>query len=660
MGWRKAVLALVAAFVLVSALGVIEYLRIQGIASSVTQRLGRLQDAVTSPSLMLPTEGLSALRRDLEGAEGDIAALKTEAERFAPLAPAFLPGADELRAAPQVLGMGLDMVRATRHTLEGLEPLAGTLGRRRTTRVSLSTFDGEMASALEAGAPRFIQAQEDMARVRAARQSINPRELPPRSAAAVNDLDAAAPRLEASLKLALAGPALARTLLGLERPRSFLILAQNSQELRPTGGFLSGVWLVTVDRAKVTRLVFLNSSDVDDQLIQFPAPPRSLTITLWGGIWTFRDSNWAPDFLTAAGKMREFYHLGQGETVDGIIAVDEVGVRNLVEALGTIRIQYTGERVDASTIEQKLEYGMSSRFWSPPESPSLPPKKLLMKSLFESILFRVEQGLSFPEGGRMLRSVLQNLEEKRLLLAVDDEPLKSQVHAYQWDGAVVRAGGDHVLVTDTNVGFNKVNGAITQGLDYQVHISEDGKAVARLTITYTNTSRKLVSTCQQQATFVSDYKEWKEGCYWDLLRVYVPEGSKLLGTSFVPIPEGSMVARYGPDLASTWAIVGAVEWGAQEFSRFFVIPPGQTRSLWFEYALPDGTVRREGDQWRYTLLVQKQPGTSGIPLALTIVAPPSMIATVSLPYASPTTGNSVRVMVPLSIDRQFQVAIARR
>ena len=660
MTWRRLLLAVAVLLVIIAALGLIEYLRIRGLTQSVTGQLSRLQESMTSPALMLPSEGLSSLRHDMDGAAADLTALKDVADRYAPLVPGWLPEARELREAPPVLRLGLDVVRAGHYTLAGLNPLAQALTRRQLSRISLSTFDSDMASALEAGAPQFALAQEAMRQARAARRSIDTGGLPPGLAEGVNALDAASPRLDASLKLATAGPALSRTLLGLDRPHSFLILAQNTQELRPTGGFLSGVWLVTVDKAKVTRLDFFNSSDVDDRLVQAPVPPRSLVITLWGGIWTFRDSNWSADFPTAASQAREFYRRGQGETVDGVIAVDEVAVRNLVEALGSVTLQYTGERVDPSNIQQKLEYGMSSRFWSPPESPTLPAKKVLMKGLFESILLRMNQGLSFTEGGKVVRSVLQNLEEKHLLMDIDDQPLKALLHEYQWDGAVVKNDGDYLMVTDTNVGFNKVNGAITEGLDYQVRIDDDGKATARLTVTYTNTSRKTLTTCQQQATFVSDYKEWQEGCYWDFLRTYVPEGSRLLGTSFVPLPEGSMVARFGPEMASTWNVVGAVLWGKQEFSHFFTIPPGQTRQIRFEYALPATVVRREGDQWTYTLFVEKQPGTKAIPLTLTIVAPSTMLPTVWAPYASPMTGNPVRLATSLNTNKEFHIAIARR
>jgi len=656
MGWRVTLLGLGAALVLASLAGVVQYLRIQGLARSATQRLAQLQEALTSPSLAFPGEGLTALRQDLAAAEEDLAALKAEAERFGPLVPRFAAGADELRAAPPVLEVGLEVVRATRRTLEGLEPLAETLARRRSGLVSLSTLDAEMASALEAGAPRFIQAREGLARA----QSIDARTLPPRLAAALKDLDVAAPRLEASLKLALAGPALARRLLGLERPRTFLVLAQNTQELRPTGGFLSGVWLMTVDRGRVTQLTFFNSPDVDGHLLQFPEPPRSLVITQWGGIWPFRESNWVPDFPTAARYAREAFRRGQGEQVDDVIAVDEVAVRNLVEALGSVTLQYTGERITASNVLEKLEYGMSLRYWSPPESPTLPPKKVLMKSLLESILLRLDQGVSLLEGGKAVLSVLQGLEEKHILLDAGEPSLKSQLRAYQWDGAVVQGEGDYLLVTDTNVGFDKMNASVTQALDYGVSIGEDGRVTARLTVPYPNPSRKPVTTCQQQLTLVSDIREWKEGCYWDLLRVYVPEGSKLLGTSFLPFPEGSLVARFGPELASTWSVVGDVAWGRQEFSHFFVVRPGQTRAVRFEYVLPEGTLQRQGDQWHYSLFVQKQPGTRSIPLVFTILAPPSMIAKVTAPYSNPAAGDSVRITAALSTDRQFQVTIARR
>ena len=69
----------------------------------------------------------------------------------------------------------------------------------------------------------------------------------------------------------LAGP------LGLWTPRSYLILAQNPDELRPTGGFITGVALVTGSRGRLVAFELSDANLVDDYAhVAYPAPPEPL------------------------------------------------------------------------------------------------------------------------------------------------------------------------------------------------------------------------------------------------------------------------------------------------------------------------------------------------------------------------------------------------
>ena len=58
-------------------------------------------------------------------------------------------------------------------------------------------------------------------------------------------LDALLPLAQVGVDAALAAP----EALGQNGPRTYLILAQNEDELRPTGGFISGAGRMTLDQA---------------------------------------------------------------------------------------------------------------------------------------------------------------------------------------------------------------------------------------------------------------------------------------------------------------------------------------------------------------------------------------------------------------------------
>ncbi|MCA1554618.1 MAG: DUF4012 domain-containing protein, partial [Chloroflexi bacterium] len=83
------------------------------------------------------------------------------------------------------------------------------------------------------------------------------------------------------------------SLVGFDGARSYLIIAQNEDELRATGGFISAVGLITVERGKVVASEFMDSYAVDNLGKPYPDPPDALRKYMLAYLWLFRDSNWS-------------------------------------------------------------------------------------------------------------------------------------------------------------------------------------------------------------------------------------------------------------------------------------------------------------------------------------------------------------------------------
>ena len=67
------------------------------------------------------------------------------------------------------------------------------------------------------------------------------------------------------------------TFLGFEGPRRYLLLGQNQNEIRATGGFIGVAVEVTLDEGILTNLVYHDSTTVDPQpLSRNPPPPDGL------------------------------------------------------------------------------------------------------------------------------------------------------------------------------------------------------------------------------------------------------------------------------------------------------------------------------------------------------------------------------------------------
>jgi len=127
-------------------------------------------------------------------------------------------------------------------------------------------------------------------------------------------------------------------LLGADRPRTYLLLFQNEDELRATGGFVSAVGRATIDAGKIISLTVEDSYAVDDFTTPYPDAPAPMLDYMGIDLWVLRDSNWSPDFPVAARQAISLYTQTRGGTIDGVIALNQQVVEALVDGLGPLTI----------------------------------------------------------------------------------------------------------------------------------------------------------------------------------------------------------------------------------------------------------------------------------------------------------------------------------
>ena len=648
------VLGVVGLLIIAGSLAFLRYDSVLARAQSGQQHLQVARSLSSGESIVLTYDKLKALENELAAAETDFRGARADLWPFDSMsgALAWMPGVGpELRAAPPLLDLAISASAAGRLTCEGLEPLAKLASQGTLKVVSPEGFDQRILTALTAGQSKFQEAQAELEKVRQQRQSLSESDLPPRFSGYLSQVDSLA-QLEPVLRAAAAGPELLTNLLGLDQPRSYLILAQNSAELRATGGFIGGVWLISLDQGRVTRLEFLDSAAVDDPSKPGILPPEPLFKYMRAGVWLFRDANWSPHFPTAARVAEDFYRMGRGVSVDGVIAIDEAGVRSVVKALGPIYVQGLAEPVTEDNVQDKLEYGLF-----PGPEDGIPgtsrPRKLFMKALGEALVDKLMNGQSASDMARLLAAVQRELAQRHLVLYLHQETARQLLAENGWDGALDHAEGDYLMAVDSNMGYNKVNSAIERAIEYQVYLdTNQPRGIA--TVTYRNLSTEEVAECVQQVTHTT-YEKWKSGCYWNYLRLLVPGDSKLTRATYIPLPRGSLLSWMAKSTSTNEPTEGPPEGGRQVYANFFVVAPGESRSLTFEYDLPKQVLTSNAQVWRYGLVVQKQPGTAANNLKVRIVLPSDARVVWTAPQAGSLQGNIIEFKSDLAVDREFTV-----
>lgn len=569
--------------------------------TSAQMALGRLEATLSGEQaewvqLVHDPEQIAGLRSTLITLDTNLAMVEKLARPLLPLCPhlGWLPGiGGDVQAAPHLLTMARQTTQAGLTLADGLAPLSGRLGHG-----ELKLLGPELVQGLIAAQPQIGAAQAALARAAESRAAVDDGRLSARLRAMVNRFDRTLPLLEDVTSALTVLPGL----LGADRPRTYLLLAQNNQELRATGGFISGVGLVRIEGGEIAQLRFQDSYTVDDLTRPHPPPPEPLRRQMGAGILVLRDANWWPDFPTSAQVIAGLYRQDQGQTVDGVVAVDLTTLRLLVEAIGPVQVPGYDRPVTGSNLQEML-----MAYWEAPRV-SAPGKegtdwwqhrKDFAGDLLSALLARLSAHTTPQELAALARAAGTALPQRHLLIYVADPPGQTFLHKMGWDGALRSSPGDFLLVVDSNVGFNKVNPNVEQTIDYQAVVDRDGIATVQLTLTYRHRIRRPMPACLHESHYGDHYADLLERCYWDWLRIYLPQDSELVRLSGAD-GQAEVYQESGHTVVAT----------------SFLLETDQARQIQIVYR-----PRLPAMSNRYVVLIQKQPGTGALPLRISITPP---------------------------------------
>jgi len=220
-------------------------------------------------------------------------------------------------------------------------------------------------------------------------------------------------------------------------------------------------------------------------------------------------------------------------------------------------------------------------------------RKDFMGDLVSTALAKMQGGADL-DAMALAKALLAMLDGRHLQIAADDPELAALLAEQGWDGALRPVvGEDYLAVVDSNVGFNKASAAVQLTIDYRA-ANVEGALQGTLTLTYHHTAAPLPANelCDRTPRYGGSYDELIQRCYWDYLRVYVPEGVTLVAS------EGLERAAVEPGERNTSVIAGT-----------FSLRPGDQHTVRLSYRLPE-----EVSLLPYALTVRKQAGTPPWPL----------------------------------------------
>lgn len=590
-----------------------------------------------------PAELLTLIHNDLRGFQAEFAFFIEIAPRLR-----WLPryGTD-LAAAPALLTVALELSESGAQVAQALEPLLAPPDQARPTTLETALH------LLREAQPQLTDTAHTLERVQEARAGLDsPAALSPRLARLVAELDRYLPLLQQGVQ----GARLLPELFGDSKLRTYLLLVQNEDELRPAGGFLTGVARIAVREGRIEHLYFENSAEVTDFKRPYPKPPTPLEDIMGLDLWVFHDSNWSPDFPTSAWQAVAFYQQRYETPIDGVLAIDQEAFRRIVQILQPLDLPSYPEPITASNILAALRQSRDMPLEDDPRAAWERRHKAFLEDLLTATLDKVQNRPETVDFIRLGIAVMTAFEERHLFaFALKDNDLATLLHESRWDGALYAGEGDYLMVVDANLGYSKVNPYIAASLGYAVDLRDPQQPQANLTLSYQHNGPRTSEPCYHYAKPpMLTYEQLMQQCYWDYVRVYVPEGARPLRATPNPIPGELLVTGIG---RSGEAEILAPEAGKSVFATFFVLPSGQRAETRMLYLLPPDVIQQTEDTLQYRLYIQKQGGKLTVPVQISLYLPPgSTVIRSSAPYAR-AADNPGHILYQLNLQTDFQLSV---
>lgn len=400
-------------------------------------------------------------------------------------------------------------------------------------------------------------------------------------------------------------------IFGNNGPHRTLVLLQNNDEVRPTGGFIGSFLNLQMQHGYVTQLKLEDVYDMDGQFQEVVEPPEE--IKKLTPRWFFRDSNYSPDFHVSGEKAIWFYEKERGEKADTVIAVNQDLLGKLLGMTGPIELASLSAPLTADNYREVLTYIVETK-----RSGADDPKKIL-KDLLPVVQKRLFQSGNMTQ---LHDAILEEVIQKNILGFSKNTLTQNFFEVLGADGrmsalssvdnSTARKNEDYLNVTVTSIGGNKSDAYITQEILHDTVIEKGGEIYDQLTLKRTHTWSPVTEKKWRGLLRPFNFLDFPEhflaifgkGANTVVVRAYLPTGSEILSdgddrpsaasalaTSATSAP---LTLRRDPNLV--------LDYVTFEMST----APGQTSTKKIRYKLPFRLSNILANT--YALNIQKQPG----------------------------------------------------
>jgi hypothetical protein len=276
------------------------------------------------------------------------------------------------------------------------------------------------------------------------------------------------------------------TALGGDGPRNYLVLSQNPEEIRPTGGFIGSYSVLhgeggflKVDRSGATEDWFRAhpaATVADDRR----ATPFQLDTTV---AETLANVNATPQWPIVGHLAADVWESGGEPRVDGVFALTPELLARVVRVLGPVTVPEYGETVTADNLLQRVEYYTHD---DPLRATRPGGRKQFLADLARHTLSNLSS-LPYDKLEEAGRALSEGMERREGMAWARDAGGQAVFTQHGWDGRVTRgdAGFDFFYAAEFAYS-TKTNRAVRRQFDHHVTLRADGSGTVKTTVQANN------------------------------------------------------------------------------------------------------------------------------------------------------------------------------
>lgn len=374
----------------------------------------------------------------------------------------------------------------------------------------------------------------------------------------------------------------------------YLVIFQNSDELRATGGFTGSYAVISIVDGVVQPIVIEDIYDADGQFTgKIPAPNGVAQYLSSDNGLRLPDANWDPHFPTSAKQILQFFALGERDNFEGVIALTDTYFEDLLAVIGPIWLPDYQLTVTPENLTSVLRTDRDDFF-----AGSIQKKHLLGQFQNQVVIALSQNENAFLQ---LMTITTKHMNQKNILAYSSHEELQMLFTKLGIDGGVfIHDAASSLAFVESNVGINKAN----QHINRELSLTSSGSSLtANYRITNTNKpplTTELSNLVETQTPITTPKNQAKHLSYVNYQRVLYPAewditSLSVSGAEAVEQNSTTRVISPGKELTET---------------GFLVVVPEQHETL---VTITFNTKKPVAGT---TLELYKQPGTNPLPVWL--------------------------------------------